>query len=220
MLSLRPRITRRYAMILIAATVAVAMAVSSIPASATMVAAPASAAEHHIKLGPLLTWAQVERQVAAHPDQNEDFAICLWNSDNSCIAIRNTMKKSSVNRETEGIDWQSLAQSVIGWGITIFIYIAVKKGSSNKEENDGNTNGDDDYEGDYLGTPGSGDVAAGNFSGAGTYWQYQQPNPKAGDYIWNTEQHQYITTASPNLFSLDNLTGKTGWAMWGFRADE
>jgi hypothetical protein len=205
-------------MILIAAIVAIVMTASSIPASAVTVAAPVSTAQHHIKLGPLLTWAQVERQVAEHPDQNEDFAICLWNSDNSCVTIRNTMKASEASGKAN-IDWQSLVESIISWGISIWIYRQVKKGGSSQDDNGGNTNGDDDYEGDYLAAQGSGDVAAGNYSGGGTYWDYQ-PNPQGGDYIWNTKQHQYLTTASPNLFSLDDLSGKIGWFTWGFRADE
>lgn len=216
MLSPRPRITCRYAMALVAATVAVAMAASSIPASAVTIAAPVNTAQHHIKLGPLLTWAQVERQAAEHPNQGDDFAICLWNSDNSCITIRNTIKTSEIGSRTN-IDWQELVQGVVTVAVQIWLYKLSKK--SDQEKNDGNTDGDDDYEGDYIGAEGSSDVAAGNYSGDGTYWQFP-PNPAGGDYMWNTRRHKYITTASPNEFSIDNLTGKTGWATWGFRADE
>jgi hypothetical protein len=132
---------RRYVMVLIAIIVAAAMVGSSIPASAVTVAAPVSTAQHHVKLGPLLTWVQVKRQVAEHPNQDEDFAICLWNSDNSCITIRNTMNASEVDWK-KGIDWQSLVQAVIGVGVSIWIYKQGQK--SNQDENDGNTDGDDD----------------------------------------------------------------------------
>jgi hypothetical protein len=209
-----PRSARRYAMTLVAATAAVTMAVSAVPASAAPVhTAPVQSAQRHLKREPLLTWAQAERYIAAHPQQDIYWALCLWNDDNYCVEIR-----SDVGAEPDDVgEWVAVVIAAASLGYQIWRDRQAAK-DSDQDENEGDSNGDENYVGWCLGAPGHGNVGVMS-CGDGSYWQ-AQPNPKGGDYLWNTNQRDWLTVAGPTTGDGLKLTGKGGWYTWGYRPYE
>lgn len=204
---MRLGISRRPAITLIAATIAVSLTLSVVSASAPAATAGARTGAHHPRLGQ--TFRISTKPVKGGPDVVVGNAICLKNDGHVCAAMSPR-------------DWVDVVTESIGAVGALIIIVKTISGSgkgkhTKKYKKDG-TAGGGNQEGNGLCIGAWGynhHVELGSCTSKhGIYWQLQSHN--GGYRIWNTYSHGDLIAASTRNGGHLFIHSPEDWSTWKF----